>query len=119
MPRRPDTPCKHPGCPALVPYGTSYCEKHKIEHRSDRASAAERGYGSAWQKARKRFLQMHPLCVRCMEEGKYVKATVVDHVKPHRGDPMLFWDEGNWQPLCKPCHDRKTMTEDRWKEYKY
>ena len=119
MPRRPNTPCKHPGCPALVPYGTSYCEEHKIEHRSDRASATERGYGSVWQKARKRFLRMHPLCVRCMEEGKYVKATVVDHIEPHRGDPKLFWDEGNWQALCKQCHDKKTMTEDRWNKYAY
>ena len=21
---------------------------------------------------------------------------------------QLFWDENNWQPLCKDCHDRKT-----------
>jgi 5-methylcytosine-specific restriction endonuclease McrA len=20
----------------------------------------------------------------------------------------LFWDEQNWQPLCKRCHDHKT-----------
>jgi 5-methylcytosine-specific restriction protein A len=24
----------------------------------------------------------------------------------------LFWNETNWQPLCKECHDRKTATED-------
>nr|WP_292832122.1 HNH endonuclease signature motif containing protein [Mesorhizobium sp.] len=24
----------------------------------------------------------------------------------------LFWDRSNWQPLCKPCHDRKTATSD-------
>lgn len=24
----------------------------------------------------------------------------------------LFWDEANWQPLCKPCHDQKTARED-------
>ena len=35
-------------------------------------------------------------------------ATVVDHVIPHRGDRKLFWDEQNWQPLCKECHDKKT-----------
>jgi 5-methylcytosine-specific restriction protein A len=23
---------------------------------------------------------------------RYVKATVVDHIVPHRGDPKLFWD---------------------------
>ena len=43
-----------------------------------------------------------------MKEGKLTPATVVDHIVPHRGDPRLFWDEKNWQPLCKECHDRKT-----------
>lgn len=48
-----------------------------------------------------------------------MKATVVDHIVPHRGDDRLFWDEENWQALCKNCHDSKTMTEDRYQEYKY
>lgn len=51
--------------------------------------------------------------------GKTGKATVVDHIVPHRGDDRLFWDEENWQALCKNCHDSKTMTEDRYQEYKY
>ena len=25
-----------------------------------------------------------------------MKAEVVDHIVPHRGDGKLFWDEGNW-----------------------
>ena len=33
---------------------------------------------------------------------------LLDHIIPHRGDQKLFWDEGNWQALCKACHDRKT-----------
>ena len=33
---------------------------------------------------------------------------VIDHIIPHRGDPILFWDRSNWQPLCKDCHDHKT-----------
>jgi 5-methylcytosine-specific restriction protein A len=43
-----------------------------------------------------------------------VPATVVDHIVPHRGDPVLFWDEANWQGLCKLCHDAKTAREGRW-----
>ena len=35
---------------------------------------------------------------------------LLDHIIPHRGDQKLFWDEQNWQPLCKDCHDRKTGT---------
>ena len=58
-----------------------------------------------WRAERKAFLQRNPLCAMCMEAGKLKAATVVDHVKPHRGDLGLFWDQGNWRSSCKPCHD--------------
>lgn len=119
MPRMPDIPCKHPGCPRLVPRGQMYCEEHAPMHTHDRETASERGYGEKWQRARRIFLASHPLCVRCLKEKKITKATVVDHIIPHRGDPRLFWDQSNWQALCKRCHDRKTMTDDRYKEYRY
>ncbi|WP_320442607.1 HNH endonuclease [Ruminococcus turbiniformis] len=119
MPRRPNTPCKHPGCGRLVPYGIMYCEEHKPLHQHDRKTTSEKGYGSRWQKARAVYLQSHPLCARCLAKGRYVKATVVDHIIPHRGDRKLFWDRDNWQALCKSCHDSKTMTEDRYEEFRY
>ena len=119
VPRFPDHPCAHPGCPRLVPRGKKYCDAHTALHPEEIRSAAERGYGSRWNKARKRFLKKHPLCVECQREGRYVKATVVDHVKPHRGDPKLFWDQDNWQPLCKHHHDVKTRREDQFPEYHY
>ena len=96
-----------------------YCEEHALLNGQERRDSAVRGYDSKWRKARERFLKCHPLCVQCQREGRLVKATVVDHIKPHRGDPILFWDERNWQPLCKHHHDVKTMTEDRYQEYKY
>ena len=69
--------------------------------------------GSAW------FKHSHPLCVECKKQGKLTQATVVDHIVPHRGDQKLFWDESNWQPLCKPCHDKKTWNEDNNPTYKF
>ncbi len=117
MPRRPKKPCKHPGCPKLT--DGDFCEEHVVLHRADRADASGRGYDSRWRKARKLFLKRHPLCEKCKEQGRFVKAEVVDHIVPHRGDGKLFWDEGNWQALCKSCHDSKTMTEDRYQEYRY
>ena len=110
-------PCKHPGCPKLT--AGMYCEDHAKLHASDRASASVRGYDGRWKKARIRFLKAHPLCVECQKQGRLVKATVVDHIVPHRGDAKLFWDEANWQSLCKSCHDHKTMTEDRYQEFRY
>lgn len=38
---------------------------------------------------------------------------VADHKAPHRGDERLFWDAGNLQCLCKPCHDRLKQSEER------
>ena len=119
MPSRPKVACHHPGCPKLVEPGTEYCENHKALHPEKVRTAGSRGYNRAWQKARRQYLDANPLCVKCMEEGRYVKATVVDHIKPHRGDESLFWDRSNWQSLCKKCHDKKTWTEDKNPEYRY
>ncbi|WP_195612703.1 HNH endonuclease [[Clostridium] symbiosum] len=117
MPKKPKKPCKHPGCPGLT--SGKYCEEHEALHKGDRATSSGRGYDSRWRRARSRFLKAHPLCVRCQEQGRLVKASVVDHIVPHRGDEKLFWDKSNWQALCKNCHDSKTMTEDRYQEYRY
>ena len=88
-------------------------------HTKDRAHAAERGYGAKWQRERRKFLESNPFCVKCYEEGHITMATVVDHIVPHRGDRKLFWDRSNWQPLCEHHHNVKTMTEDRFKEYRF
>ena len=119
MPRRPKVPCRHPGCSALVEPGEKYCEEHKKLHPEEVRSAASRGYSSRWNKARRAFLAAHPLCEECLKEGRYTKATVVDHIIPHRGDPKLFWDESNWQALCKRHHDEKTGREDSHPNYHY
>ena len=119
MPYRPDKPCRHPGCAALIHSGQKYCDRHRALHPEDVRSASGRGYGSAWRKARKEFLQIHPLCEECMKEGRYVKATDVDHIVPHRGNRKLFWDRSNWQALCHRHHSMKTRQEDQTPEYHY
>ena len=119
MPKKPKVPCKHPGCPELVEAGTRYCDKHKELHPEEARSANVRGYGRAWQRARKRYLETHPLCAECLREGRYTKATVVDHIKPHRGDSRLFWDTSNWRPLCEHHHNVKTGNEDSRPTYRY
>ena len=80
----------------------------------ERPSAARRGYGSRWRRARAAYLALHPLCAACSAAGRLEPATAVDHCEPHRGRPELFWDETNWQGLCKRCHDAKTVREGRW-----
>lgn len=79
--------------------------------KDTRPSRHERGYDSKWDKARLHFLAHHPLCAQCEREGRTTAATVVDHVIPHKGDMVLFWDSGNWQSLCARHHNIKTSNE--------
>ncbi len=116
MPRKSKRPCSHPGCPNLTE--GKYCEEHKPFH-PDRPSAESRGYNSKWRRVRAAYLRKHPLCVICLRNGRYVQATVVDHIIPHRNRPELMWDESNFQALCKSCHDKKTWTEDKNPKYTY
>lgn len=115
MPHSPPKPCRQPGCPNLT--HDRYCAIHAPAYQRD--SAHKRGYDSRWRRQRKLFLQAHPLCAECQRAGRLTPATVVDHIQPHRGDKRLMWDEANWQPLCKRCHDKKTGTFDSVPVYKY
>ena len=115
MPHRPPKPCRQPGCPNLT--HEQYCPTHAPLHK--RATAGERGYDGKWRLRRAAYLRAHPLCVVCTRAGRLTPATVVDHIKPHRGDERLMWDEANWQALCKKCHDKKTGTQDSTPVYKY
>lgn len=51
-----------------------------------------------------------------MQPAQITAASVVDHIIPHQGDQELFWDEDNWQALCKHHHDgEKAEIEGRHK----
>lgn len=117
MPQRLPKPCAHPGCPALTL--KKYCPRHERQkarvYDQQRGSAAARGYDARWRRYREQFLREHPYCTECERHGRVTPATVVDHEKPHKGDPDLFWNPANHQPLCQPCHDSKTARQDgRW-----
>ncbi len=116
----------------MVRDGGGYCEAHRREVRREvdqrRGSAASRGYGSRWAKARDTYLRQRPLCEcdECRALGRLKPATVVDHIVAHKlkdaldsGDAeairaaqALFWDSDNWMPMAKRCHDKKTARED-------
>ena len=46
----------------------------------------------------------------CIEDGKTVIATMVDHIIPilKGGDK---WDRNNLQPLCAKCHAKKSALD--------
>ncbi len=80
--------------------------------RPPRPTTAERGYDARWRKLRIQHLRQHPFCEHCKRDGRAELATEVDHIRPiSTGGGVL--DPDNLQSLCKPCHSRKTLAENR------
>lgn len=65
-----------------------------------------------WKRLRAAQLAAHPLCAFCVQLGYTELAEVVDHKRPHRGDPALFFDADNLQSLSKRCHDRHKQAQE-------
>jgi 5-methylcytosine-specific restriction protein A len=105
MPYKPKRPCSQSGCPRLT--DGRYCEAHAKEaakqyelHQRD--PGTNKRYGSSWRKARKAFLDEHPLCELCRHQGRTTPATVAHHIKAARDGGS---DEaGNLMALCASCH---------------
>jgi 5-methylcytosine-specific restriction protein A len=65
--------------------------------------------GRALQTLRARILCNEPLCRHCQAKGRVTAATEIDHIIPlSKGGT---YDDGNLQPLCKPCHEAKTARD--------
>ncbi len=111
MAMKPPRPCRHPGCPVLTRDG--WCEKHRPRYTRGASDAWHWMYSlPVWtERLRPAQLTREPFCRECAKAGRRVRATVVDHIVPHRGNWALFVDPANHQSLCKQCHDRKTMRE--------
>jgi 5-methylcytosine-specific restriction protein A len=65
-----------------------------------------------WQRMRLNQLAKEPLCCECLKENRLTPATVADHIKPHGGDPALFYDPRNLQSMCEHHHSIKSAKED-------
>ena len=115
MALKPLRPCRHPGCPALTRDG--YCPKHKPAKAERRVSAHWYSLPIWTDDLRPAQLLREPFCRECARQyppgdpRHRTRATVVDHIKPHRGDWQLFVDPTNHQSLCKHHHDQKTARE--------
>lgn len=136
------TGCSTVGCPHLVEKAgpCDACRASGVGRGERRGSAADRGYGGAWQVLRLRFRRLllgagvPPVCgarlpgarpapqSRCLAAGQLVDDTLhrlrfhgkglhTDHIVPHRGDPVLFRDPLNLQLLCRDEHTAKTARE--------
>jgi 5-methylcytosine-specific restriction endonuclease McrA len=68
----------------------------------------------AWHRLRWHVLvRDHFTCRMCQRVEPNSRALVADHIRPHRGDADLFWDEGNLQCMCAACHNSAKQKEER------
>ena len=61
----------------------------------------------AWQKVRKAFFSMNPVCKWCEEEGRTTEGKIVDHIVEIKDGGSRFGFE-NLQTLCQYHHNQKT-----------
>ncbi len=106
MPRRNARICNYPGCLELAYQGPK-CDEHGDKARIETIKKRQL-YGSRrWIKGRDKFLYGNPTCVRCGG-----KSQIVDHKMLHSGNEDIFWNEDNWQAMCRSCHGKKTREDD-------
>jgi 5-methylcytosine-specific restriction endonuclease McrA len=82
------------------------------ERVNPRPPAAARGYGADWRALRDQVLAAEPMCRECARRDIETAAKMVDHIESIRLAPERRLDPTNVQPLCWPCHRRKTNTVD-------
>lgn len=116
MPRKPKRPCSYPGCPMLTE--GRFCDEHermenKRYEKYGRDPDTKKKYGRAWQKIRRRYVEKHPFCEQCYENGVLVPVEEVHHKKPLAEGGTHDFD--NLISLCQPCHARiHAERGDRW-----
>lgn len=109
MPRKPRRGCAASGCPRLAVEGSQYCEEHKKQamqqyNKHERSPDSNKKYGRAWKRIRDRYVAAHPLCERCLKEGKLTPVEELHHILPvsQGGDHR----ESNLMSLCQSCHTK-------------
>ena len=107
MPSKPKRPCSYPGCPHLTE--KQFCPVHeKTERRKydkyERSPTVNKTYGRAWKRIRDRYAEQHPLCERCLEDGRLTPVDEVHHILPvSKGGTH---EASNLMSLCRSCHNK-------------
>lgn len=75
---------------------------------------SKRQRGRKGVEIRKKYLEEHPFCVKCLEEKIYTPAVEVDHIVAlqNGGEDI----ESNKQGLCEEHHKEKTFIDKGYKK---
>ena len=72
--------------------------------RNQRDPVIRKKYGNNWRRLRNRYMSKHPLCERCLQEGRMTPATECHHVLPLKDGGLNV--ESNLMALCQSCHKK-------------
>lgn len=105
--------CTTPRCPTLSTGGK--CPTCKTSAEQARGSAAQRGYGAAWQRTRSTYLRDHPHCecdaCATLPPHRRPAATDVDHIDGLGPQGPRGNDPDNLRALAHACHSRRTARD--------
>ncbi|ULO09660.1 HNH endonuclease [Paenibacillus sp. 19GGS1-52] len=118
--------CSKSGCNELCDMGQKYCEKHvdakTVRREGNRyydmnirdREAVEFYRSKEWLKVRKvALVRDNYLCVKCLEDMKFSRYDVVDHMLPREWFPELALRVDNLQCLCHMHHNGKTAEDEK------
>jgi 5-methylcytosine-specific restriction endonuclease McrA len=93
-------------------------EKGRDRYRTD-AEPWRAWYKSArWKRLRLSvFTRDLFTCQECGRIEPDTSKLVAHHSRPHKGDERLFWDEGNIETACTPCHDGPIKARERREQW--
>lgn len=93
-------------------------EKARDRERRDTQEWRSWYKSKRWQDLRQEILKRDRfVCqqtgILCVAKAPAPNSPVIDHKRPHRGDPDLFWDPDNLQCVSKAYHDSEKQKEER------
>lgn len=118
--------CNKVNCKNLVELNNKYCEEHKEENnkydkqRFNNDKEVRQTYNSQrWRSIRAYILirDCH-MCLYCLHNGIYTKATLVDHYRPVRDAYEDRYNQDNLVSACNKCNTRKSVDEDKLRSNK-
>lgn len=121
---KPKHLCSHAGCRKLIDYDITYCPKHsghynRIERYTvDNKQYTEFYHSKAWRTLSHKILSNEPVCAWCLKRGIIRPAQIADHIVELKDDWSKRLDPNNIEPLCRACHNTKTVQERKKRQEK-
>ncbi len=127
--------CKQWGCPNFNTNRNGYCDecnakyraKHPEKYNSDgtrkyeenRPSVRARGYDYSWEKFRRRFLSLHPVCAICGAPAQCVDHKTMTARQMMDAFGEFVYNDEDYQALCFRCNTIKGRTADKASDEEY